>query len=184
VTRRARWVTLRARWMTLRARWVTLRARWVTLRARWVTLRARWVTLRAPWVLVQVSDTETVGQIKPRIQARLGISDDEFAKWKFAQCSMSRPEYLEDADVIGDRFISSARREWGGPLPARSLSPSPSRVMHPLHLNPESLRAKLEGWFGRGSGERCAEGDGTRGRLGFFVASRSGGVQPRLRARG
>jgi hypothetical protein len=63
---------------------------------------------------IKVSESDTVGMIKPRIQAKLGISDEEFAKWKLAMCSASRPDYLTDDVVIGERLTTSTRREWGG----------------------------------------------------------------------
>ena len=55
---------------------------------------------------------ETLVQVKERIKAKLNVSDEEFAKWKVAFCSMSRPEYLKDEDIVIQRFM---RRDSYGP---------------------------------------------------------------------
>jgi ubiquitin carboxyl-terminal hydrolase 7 len=55
---------------------------------------------------------ETLRKVKSRIQAKLNIPDEEFQKWKVAFCSMSRPEYLEDDDIVISRFM---RRDSYGP---------------------------------------------------------------------
>jgi len=70
---------------------------------------------------IKVSESDTVGMIKPRIQAKLGISEEEFSKWKLAMCSGSRPDHLTDDVVIGERLTTSTRREWGG---AYTLTPA------------------------------------------------------------
>lgn len=52
-----------------------------------------------------IREGETLEQIKPRIQAKLGVKDEEFAKWKVAFVPMSlRPEYLADSDEVATRF--------------------------------------------------------------------------------
>ncbi|KAI4382643.1 hypothetical protein MLD38_008581 [Melastoma candidum] len=56
-----------------------------------------------PFFLV-IRDGETLSDIKIRIQKKLQVADDEFAKWKFAFVSLGRPEYLVDSDVVSDRF--------------------------------------------------------------------------------
>ena len=58
--------------------------------------------------LFRVSDTETLADIRPRIQSKLGVADEEFAKWKFAVfCNLRPPEYLQDDDVVASKFIRS-----------------------------------------------------------------------------
>lgn len=61
--------------------------------------------------LFRVSDTETLADIRPRIQKKLGIADEEFAKWKFAViCSLRPPDYLQDDDVIASKFLRSGNQ--------------------------------------------------------------------------
>mmetsp|Transcript_19656 Transcript_19656/g.42954 ORF Transcript_19656/g.42954 Transcript_19656/m.42954 type:complete len:1106 (-) Transcript_19656:700-4017(-) len=62
---------------------------------------------------LRVGEKETLAEVKVRIQAKLEVTDEEFAKWKFAFCAVGRPEYLEDTDTIANRFTHS-RRDWGG----------------------------------------------------------------------
>ena len=39
------------------------------------------------------------------LQAKLGVADEEFAKWKFAFINnLQKPEYLTDDDVVAARF--------------------------------------------------------------------------------
>lgn len=55
--------------------------------------------------MFRISDTETLADIKPRIQRTLGVSDEEFAKWKFSiNFSLRPPDYLEDADNIAAKI--------------------------------------------------------------------------------
>ncbi|OIW04146.1 hypothetical protein TanjilG_00706 [Lupinus angustifolius] len=56
-----------------------------------------------PFFLV-IHEGETLDEIKVRIQKKLQVPDDEFAKWKFAFFSLGRPEYLQDSDIISSRF--------------------------------------------------------------------------------
>ncbi|KAF3500062.1 hypothetical protein F2Q69_00045401, partial [Brassica cretica] len=56
-----------------------------------------------PFFLV-IHEGETLEEIKNRIQKKLHVSDEDFAKWKFAFMSMGRPEYLQDSDVVYTRF--------------------------------------------------------------------------------
>ena len=86
---------------------------------------------------VRIADHETLADVKPRIRARLrgasgasggsggsgtggngkrkdtsGVSDKEWASWKFALCfgSNRAPEYLEDGDVISARLPAKQAR--------------------------------------------------------------------------
>ncbi|XP_031385521.1 ubiquitin carboxyl-terminal hydrolase 13-like isoform X2 [Punica granatum] len=59
-----------------------------------------------------IHEGETLAEIKERIQKRLQVPDEEFAKWKFAFLSLGRPEYLQDTDVLSNRF---QRRDVYGP---------------------------------------------------------------------
>ncbi|KAG6770283.1 hypothetical protein POTOM_025960 [Populus tomentosa] len=56
-----------------------------------------------PFFLV-IHEGETLAQVKTRIQKKLQVPDEEFAKWKFAFLSLGRPEYLQDSDVVFTRF--------------------------------------------------------------------------------
>ncbi|CAM6018715.1 unnamed protein product [Sphagnum balticum] len=56
-----------------------------------------------PFFLV-MRDNETLGEVKERIQKKLQVPDEEFAKWKFAFLSLGRPEYLQDGDIVASRF--------------------------------------------------------------------------------
>ncbi|XP_010491235.1 PREDICTED: ubiquitin carboxyl-terminal hydrolase 12 isoform X2 [Camelina sativa] len=56
-----------------------------------------------PFFLV-IHEGETLEEIKNRIQKKLHVSDEDFAKWKFAFMSMGRPEYLQDTDIVYNRF--------------------------------------------------------------------------------
>ncbi|KAA6424444.1 MAG: hypothetical protein FRX49_05656 [Trebouxia sp. A1-2] len=58
--------------------------------------------------LLRVTDTDTLADIRPRIQQKLGIADEEFAKWKFAAiASLRPPDYLNDDDSIASKFVKS-----------------------------------------------------------------------------
>ena len=55
--------------------------------------------------LLNLGGTETLASVRSRIQAKLSLSDEELAKWKFALVSFGRVEYLEDDDeVVKSRF--------------------------------------------------------------------------------
>ena len=54
--------------------------------------------------LVLIGPEETLASVRQRIQAKLGVSDEEIAKWKLVVVSFGRVEYLEDDDVVRPRF--------------------------------------------------------------------------------
>ncbi|GKA37430.1 ubiquitin carboxyl-terminal hydrolase 12-like protein isoform X2 [Tanacetum coccineum] len=56
-----------------------------------------------PFFLI-IHEDETLAEVKGRIQKKLGVPDEEFAKWKFAFLSLGRPKYLEDTDVVSHCF--------------------------------------------------------------------------------
>ncbi|XP_078150987.1 ubiquitin C-terminal hydrolase 12-like [Carex rostrata] len=56
-----------------------------------------------PFLLV-IHEGEALAEVKTRIQKKLQVPDEEFAKWNFAFLSMNRPEYLKDSDVISSYF--------------------------------------------------------------------------------
>jgi ubiquitin carboxyl-terminal hydrolase 7 len=56
----------------------------------------------APFIMI-VSQTETAAQLRLRIQKKLQIADEEFAKWKLARFSLAKPEVLQDDEVILSR---------------------------------------------------------------------------------
>ncbi|KAI3916569.1 hypothetical protein MKW98_026311 [Papaver atlanticum] len=51
-----------------------------------------------------IHEGETLADVKGRIQKKLQVPDEEFAKWRFAFLSLGRPDYLEDSDVVSSRF--------------------------------------------------------------------------------
>ncbi|XP_062207011.1 ubiquitin C-terminal hydrolase 13-like isoform X3 [Phragmites australis] len=51
-----------------------------------------------------IHDGESLSDIKVRIQKRLQVPDEQFLKWKFAYFAFSRPEYLQDSDIVLSRF--------------------------------------------------------------------------------
>ena len=58
--------------------------------------------------LFRVSDSETLAELRPRLQSKLGVPDEEFAKWKFAVfCNLRPPDYLQDDDVVASKFVKS-----------------------------------------------------------------------------
>ncbi|KAH7554220.1 hypothetical protein JRO89_XS12G0136900 [Xanthoceras sorbifolium] len=56
-----------------------------------------------PFFLV-IHEGETLADVKVRIQKKLQVPDEEFSKWKFAFLSLGRPEYLQDTDIVFNRF--------------------------------------------------------------------------------
>ncbi|XP_030520703.1 ubiquitin C-terminal hydrolase 12-like [Rhodamnia argentea] len=56
-----------------------------------------------PFFLV-IHEGETLAEIKVRVQKKLQVPDEEFAKWRFAFLSLGRPEYLQDHDIVSNRF--------------------------------------------------------------------------------
>ncbi|KAG0478767.1 hypothetical protein HPP92_013486 [Vanilla planifolia] len=64
-----------------------------------------------PFFLV-IHEGETLAEVKVRIQKKLRVPDEEFFKWKFAFLSYGHPEYLQDSDVVANRF--QTRYYYGG----------------------------------------------------------------------
>ncbi|KAJ6311291.1 hypothetical protein OIU77_013125 [Salix suchowensis] len=56
-----------------------------------------------PFFLV-IHEGEALADVKMRIQKKLQAPDEEFSKWKFAFLSLGRPEYLQDSDIVSNRF--------------------------------------------------------------------------------
>ncbi|KAI9082340.1 hypothetical protein K1719_035763 [Acacia pycnantha] len=56
-----------------------------------------------PFFLV-IHGEETLADIKVRIQQKLHVPDEEFAKWKFAFVSLDRPKYFQDSDIVSSQF--------------------------------------------------------------------------------
>jgi len=54
--------------------------------------------------LLMLGRDETTASVRTRVQARLGLSDEEIAKWKLAVVSFGRVEYLEEDEVVKLRF--------------------------------------------------------------------------------
>ncbi|PON82551.1 Ubiquitin carboxyl-terminal hydrolase, C-terminal, partial [Trema orientale] len=56
-----------------------------------------------PFFLV-IREDETLAEIKKRIQKKLRVPNEKFAKWKFAFMLLARPLYLQDNDIVASRF--------------------------------------------------------------------------------
>uniref|UniRef100_A0A6V7QYI6 ubiquitinyl hydrolase 1 n=1 Tax=Ananas comosus var. bracteatus TaxID=296719 RepID=A0A6V7QYI6_ANACO len=56
-----------------------------------------------PFLFV-IHESETLAEVKVRIQKKLHVPDEDFSKWKFAFISMNRPDFLEDSDIVSTRF--------------------------------------------------------------------------------
>ncbi|CAI9095951.1 OLC1v1031998C1 [Oldenlandia corymbosa var. corymbosa] len=56
-----------------------------------------------PFFLV-VHEREKLGEVKLRIQKRLQVPDEEFSKWKFAEISHGSQNYIEDREIVVNRF--------------------------------------------------------------------------------
>ncbi|KAJ6892679.1 ubiquitin carboxyl-terminal hydrolase 13-like isoform X1 [Populus alba x Populus x berolinensis] len=56
-----------------------------------------------PFFLV-IHEGEALADVKMRVQRKLQVPDEEFSKWKFAFLSLGRPEYLQDSDIVSNRF--------------------------------------------------------------------------------
>ncbi|KAK9122991.1 hypothetical protein Sjap_012593 [Stephania japonica] len=56
-----------------------------------------------PFFLI-IREGETLAEVKVRIQKKLQVPDEEYSKWKFAFLSLGRPDYLQDSDIVSNRF--------------------------------------------------------------------------------
>ena len=56
-----------------------------------------------PFLLLLGAEENTVS-VRKRVQAKLSLSDEEFAKWKLAVISFGRVEHLEDDEIVKARF--------------------------------------------------------------------------------
>jgi hypothetical protein len=55
-------------------------------------------------LLLRVGVEEELGAVKQRLQAQLGVSEEEFAKWQFAAVTgKGTPEFLEEGDKVAPR---------------------------------------------------------------------------------
>ena len=60
-------------------------------------------------MLVGLHDGETVASVKARIQRRLSVSDEDFAKWKFHGFCGGQGSPLRDGDVVADKIHAMNR---------------------------------------------------------------------------
>ncbi|XP_076955361.1 ubiquitin C-terminal hydrolase 13-like isoform X2 [Bidens hawaiensis] len=81
------------------------------------TLGASWYPVLhnsgEPFLFV-IREGETLAEVKIRIQKKLQVPDEEFSKWKFASLSLGRPTYLQDSDVVCNRFQKSGLNGYWG----------------------------------------------------------------------
>ena len=54
--------------------------------------------------LLRLGAEETTASVRSRVQAKLGLSDEEIGKWKLAVVSFGRVEYLEEDEIVKQRF--------------------------------------------------------------------------------
>ncbi|CAN6982189.1 unnamed protein product [Brassica oleracea var. botrytis] len=86
-----------------------------------------------PFVLV-IHEGETLEEIKTRIQKKLHVPDEDFAKWKFAFFSTGRPDYLQDTDVVYNRFQrKDVYGAWEQYLGLEHVDNAPKRAYHNRH---------------------------------------------------
>ncbi|KAL3335872.1 hypothetical protein AABB24_031873 [Solanum stoloniferum] len=88
-----------------------------------------------PFLLI-IREKETLAELKPRIQKKLQVPDEDFAKWKFAIVTFDSPEYLEDSDILLSCFqqrgnVSRAREQYLG----LEHSDGASKRTHAAHQN-------------------------------------------------
>ncbi|KAL1549232.1 CSN-associated deubiquitinating enzyme Ubp12 [Salvia divinorum] len=92
-----------------------------------------------PFFLV-IHEGETLADVKLRIQKKLHVPDEEFSKWKFAFLSLGCPEYLEDSDVVSNRF---QRRDvygsWEQYLGLEHSDTTPKRAYTIVNQNRQTL---------------------------------------------
>ncbi|XP_047307163.1 ubiquitin C-terminal hydrolase 12-like isoform X2 [Impatiens glandulifera] len=79
-----------------------------------------------PFFLV-IQESETLGEIKLRVQKKLQVPDEEFSKWKFAFISLGRPEYLQDSDTLSNRFQRNVYGAWEQYLGLEHADTAPKR---------------------------------------------------------
>ncbi|XP_060172932.1 ubiquitin C-terminal hydrolase 13-like isoform X1 [Lycium barbarum] len=96
-----------------------------------------------PFLLV-IHKSETLAEVKVRIQKKLQVPEEDFAKWKFAFLSLGRPEYLEDSDILSSRF---QRRDscgaWEQYLGLEHADGAPKRT-HAAHQNRHSYEKPVK----------------------------------------
>ena len=65
------------------------------------------VTMFGDTICMKIGTEETMGELSRRIQQRLGVASEEFAKWKFCHVkgiSASAVDWLEPEDAVSDKF--------------------------------------------------------------------------------
>ncbi|CAN4100824.1 unnamed protein product [Withania somnifera] len=87
-----------------------------------------------PFLLV-IHESETLAEVKVRIQKKLQVPDEEFAKWKFAYLSLGCPEYLEDLNILSSHFQErDVSGIWEQYLGLEHADGAPKRT-HAVHQN-------------------------------------------------
>ncbi|GBG84805.1 hypothetical protein CBR_g39181 [Chara braunii] len=90
-----------------------------------------------------VRENETLAEVKERIKKKLGVPDDEFAKWKFAYLSLSRPDYLQDTDIVASRFQRDTYGAWEHYLGLEHADTAPKRP-HQSNQNRHSFEKPVK----------------------------------------
>lgn len=87
---------------------------------------------------MRVGAQEPLSQLAPRIQRRLGVADEEFAKWRFCLVkgiAASAAEWLQDEDVVAERLSRHGGLLGGTEQPYLGLNHA---VTHPKRAQPRS----------------------------------------------
>ncbi|ONM37531.1 Ubiquitin carboxyl-terminal hydrolase 13 [Zea mays] len=74
-----------------------------------------------------IRDGEALSDMKVRIQKRLQVPDEQFLKWKFAHVTFSKPEYLQDSDIVMNRFHRPVYGGWEQHLGLEHTATTPKR---------------------------------------------------------
>eukprot|EP00899_Mesostigma_viride_P010620 jgi/Mesvir1/1955/Mv12440-RA.3 len=85
--------------------------------------------------LLAVGDQETLASVKARVQAKLGVAGEEFAKWNFAIVVEDIPVQLKDNDMVALRYQALRVGRWDTSLgiehPAKPVTTSNPRTEEP-----------------------------------------------------
>lgn len=121
--------------------------------------------------LLKIGEEETLGSVRRRVQAKLGVADEEFGKWKIAAVGTTgnKVEYLtDDGEAVAARVIrrDGCARPRPSTPPAllaratRDRSPgSPMRARSLSRLLSQSIRTTCTwGWSTRTSTQKGARG--------------------------
>lgn len=82
------------------------------------------VTMFGDPICMRVGAEERMEQLAKRVQERLGVADDEFAKWKFCHVkgiASSSAEWLAADDIVAEKFTRQSGLHSGADQPYLGL---------------------------------------------------------------